>query len=712
MTSIGKAPDGLEELESDRKSAEFFAKDLQNGFAYCKIVTDRNGKPVDYVYVYVNDAYVEITGSKREVVLGKRATELFPTLVNDPVDWIGKYGKVAITGEPTRFDAMLQFRKVWYSLSVYSPKRWYFAVIFDDVTDRKKAEEALERSNQKTNEILESIKDYFYSLDRDWNFIYVNKLVATLLGKDPKDLIGHNIWKIFPKGLGTAFEENYRAAMENRQTRRFETPGFHASAWLMITVFPSVDGISAMASDITERKKAEETLKTTLDRFYGSLSSMHGAILLVSPAGSVEFANQSFIEYFNLKESTSELRGLSSEEVIQKIKSGYLNPEQAAIRISEIVANGKPVIGEEVAMQNGRTCLRDFIPLTNTGKSMSRIWHHTDITKQKIAEEALKESEERWETTLASIGDAVIATDTSGKIIFMNAEAEELTGWKLSETLHKQTKEVFNIVNEQTRLEVENPIDRVLKEGMVVGLANHTVLIRKDGSEVPIDDSGAPIKDKEGKTTGVVLIFRDITERKKAEDALILSEKRYRELFNSMAEMFQVIELIFDKDGEAVDFYYRDVNPALERFAGKTREQLVGKSSKEVFGSVEIYWLDVWAKVAKTGEPIHYENYGAAINKYYYTYAWKAKENEVAVIISDITERKQAALKLEEYRNSLEKLVEERTKKLEISSLYARNLIEASLDPLVTISADGKITDVNKATEQVTGCSKRAVDWQ
>ena len=79
---------------------------------------------------------------------------------------------------------------------------------------------------------------------------------------------------------------------------------------------------------------------------------------------------------------------------------------------------------------------------------------------------------------------------------------------------------VFNIINEQTRLEVESPIDRVLKEGMIVGLANHTVLNQKRCSEVPIDDSGAPIKDKEGKTTGVVLIFRDITERKEAEEAI------------------------------------------------------------------------------------------------------------------------------------------------------------------------------------------------
>ncbi len=139
-------------------------------------------------------------------------------------------------------------------------------------------------------------------------------------------------------------------------------------------------------------------------------------------------------------------------------------------------------------------------------------------TELEQTQSSLRESEQRWATTLASIGDAVIATDKSGNIVFMNGEAEELTGWMLSEVSLKSLKTVFNIINEQTRMEAENPIDRVLKEGIVVGLANHTMLIRKDGTEIPIDDSGAPIKDKDGKTTGVVLIFRDITERKKTED--------------------------------------------------------------------------------------------------------------------------------------------------------------------------------------------------
>jgi PAS domain S-box-containing protein len=141
-------------------------------------------------------------------------------------------------------------------------------------------------------------------------------------------------------------------------------------------------------------------------------------------------------------------------------------------------------------------------------------------TDLEMAQASLRESEQRWATTLASIGDAVIATDLSGRIVFMNGVAEALTGWTKTEASQKPLKDIFNIINEQTRIEVENPVAKVLDKGVIVGLANHTILIRKDKTEVAIDDSGAPIKDKDGKTTGVVLIFRDITERKQMTSKL------------------------------------------------------------------------------------------------------------------------------------------------------------------------------------------------
>ena len=138
-------------------------------------------------------------------------------------------------------------------------------------------------------------------------------------------------------------------------------------------------------------------------------------------------------------------------------------------------------------------------------------------TDLEQAQASLHQSEQRWATTLSSIGDSVIATDVSGAVTFMNTVAEESTGWTLREALGKPLKEVFHIINEETRMEVESPVAKVLEKGMIIGLANHTILVRKDGSEVPLDDSGAPIKDQNGEVTGVVLVFHDISERKEME---------------------------------------------------------------------------------------------------------------------------------------------------------------------------------------------------
>ncbi len=193
-----------------------------------------------------------------------------------------------------------------------------------------------------------------------------------------------------------------------------------------------------------------------------------------------------------------------------------------------------------------------------------------NVTASKIdleqAQNSLRESEQRWVTTLASIGDAVIATDTLGRVMFMNGVAQQLTGWSLNDASLKPISEVFNIVNEQTRLEVENPVRKVLEKGMIVGLANHTILIKKDATEVPIDDSGAPIKDKDGKTNGVVLIFRDITERKKIEKTLQENEVKFR----TVADFTYNWEYWIAPDGHMVY-----VSPSCKRVTGYESEEYI-----------------------------------------------------------------------------------------------------------------------------------------
>ena len=142
------------------------------------------------------------------------------------------------------------------------------------------------------------------------------------------------------------------------------------------------------------------------------------------------------------------------------------------------------------------------------------------------SEREQREAQEQFRTTLYSIGDAVITTDIEGLVKQMNPVAELLTGWLEAEAKGKPLDEVFHIVNEDSRDLVENPVERVLREGIVVGLANHTLLISKEGAERPIADSGAPIRDETGGITGVVLVFRDQTQERMAQQAVKESEER------------------------------------------------------------------------------------------------------------------------------------------------------------------------------------------
>jgi PAS domain S-box-containing protein len=172
------------------------------------------------------------------------------------------------------------------------------------------------------------------------------------------------------------------------------------------------------------------------------------------------------------------------------------------------------------------TVIADLFALGMVGAFIFLLRRHLLARDQAAA--AIHEQREMFRTTIASIGDAVMTTDTTGRVTYLNSVAQSLTGWTQEAAAGERLETVFRIVNEQTRASVENPVSRVLREGVVVGLANHTVLISKDGTERPVDDSAAPIRDQRGHVAGVVMVFRDVTERRRVENALRDSEEKLR----------------------------------------------------------------------------------------------------------------------------------------------------------------------------------------
>jgi PAS domain S-box-containing protein len=210
-------------------------------------------------------------------------------------------------------------------------------------------------------------------------------------------------------------------------------------------------------------------------------------------------------------------------------------------------------------------------------------------TKQQARKEprsirAIGESEEWLFTTLESIGDAVIATDATGLIVFMNAVAVTLTAWSEEEAQGQDCREVFHIVNESTRLETESPVTKVIRDGVISGLANHTILIARDGTEHHIDDSGSPIRNKEGILIGVVLIFRDVSERRKGEK----TRQQQQDILQTLFDHIPVIVTFLDEKQQL-------------KWVNREWEQVIGWSLEEMRESERLGVFSPPLTVQETG---------------------------------------------------------------------------------------------------------------
>ncbi len=248
-----------------------------------------------------------------------------------------------------------------------------------------------------------------------------------------------------------------------------------------------------------------------------TLTSIGDAVIATDAAGFIRFINPVAESLTGWK--TDEAIGEPISSVFRIINEQTGRPAEAPV--ARVLKEGRTVpLANHTAIvtKDGRTVpIEDSAaPILDAAEEViGAVLVFHDVTDSRRARQALREKERRWAVTLASIGDAVIATDTEGRVTFLNPVAENLTGWQMAEAIGKPVDTVFHIIGEKTRTTVDDPVRKVLKTGKTVGLANHTVLLRKGGGEVPIDDSGAPIQDESGNIFGVVLVFRDISERRK-----------------------------------------------------------------------------------------------------------------------------------------------------------------------------------------------------
>jgi PAS domain S-box-containing protein len=263
------------------------------------------------------------------------------------------------------------------------------------------------------------------------------------------------------------------------------------------------------------------------------------------------------------------------EEILERLRAGQAFERFETVRLAKD--------GRRVSVSLNVSPIKD-----SEGKVIGASKTIHEITDIVAAREALVREKELLATTLASIGDGVIVTDNQGRVSFLNGEAERLTGWSNAEAAGRPLPDVFRIVDENTRQTVESPVDKVLRIGTVVGLANHTILITKDGCEVAIDDSGAPIRHPGGQILGVVLVFRNFSEQRQREQRL--------------AEQARLLDLGVDA------IFVRDMEDRIT-FWNKGAQESYGYSASEATGRIthELLQTEFSEPLERINEALHHD---------------------------------------------------------------------------------------------------------
>jgi PAS domain S-box-containing protein len=284
------------------------------------------------------------------------------------------------------------------------------------------------------------------------------------------------------------------------------------------------------------------------------------------------------------------------------------------------------------------------------------------------AELKLHESERRYAITLSSIGDAVIATDHQGQIGFLNPVAAHLTGWTQKEAIGRPIVEVFRIINEQTRQPAEDIVAKILREGMVVGLANHTALLAQDGREIPIENCGAPIIDEKGKISGSVLVFHDVSERRRTAESLTL----FRTLIDRTNDSIEVID---PETGRVLD-----VNEHACRTHGYTREEYLSLTIPALDDTMNdpSVWAEHVAYLRKSGSRIHQgrrrRKDGSIFPVEIHVSYIRLDREYLVAIARDVSERQRAERALVESYSLLNAVVEGTSDAVFVKDLHGRYL--------------------------------------
>lgn len=398
--------------------------------------------------------------------------------------------------------------------------------VAQDITERKRAEEALSRSEILYRSLVENSADIIYQADTSGRITYMNRVGLAMLETTEDGMVGKEFQPtIHPDDLPRVYAAQgdlYRTGepLLNFECRVVKNRGKGGVLDVIqnVTVIRDdngdIVGTQGSARDISERKQMEQALRT----FQTTMDQASDAVFWMDSEGRLVYTN----------EQASVSLGYTREELAQ-LRPWNIDPELSQdlwdLRWDKFESTGSRTLDARHRRKDGSTFPVE-ISTRRIGQPGSelQVAFARDVTERRRTLNALRESEESLRTTLNSIGDGVIAVDTRNRVIHMNPVAEKLSGWRFYEARGRLLDEVCRIVNQETREPADNPVHGVLAKGQIYGSDSHAILLARDGAEYAVTCTAAPIT-AEGSAAGVVLVFRDVTEQLKTEAELLEAKK-------------------------------------------------------------------------------------------------------------------------------------------------------------------------------------------
>ncbi|PIU14931.1 MAG: hypothetical protein COT21_00180 [Hadesarchaea archaeon CG08_land_8_20_14_0_20_51_8] len=442
---------------------------------------------------------------------------------------------------------------------------------YRDITGRKQMEEALRESAEKYRGIFTGTHDAIWIVKvKEGEFIYedVNPEYSNFAGVDKRDVVGKRLDEIFEQETANKISRDYGWVVKEKKTLKKEQ---HlkfpiGEKWHLTTLAPlldengDVDRIIGSGKDITELKRAEGALRESEIRYRRLVDTAPDVIYTISWDGTLTSLNPAF----------EKITGWPCSEWLNKPFAELVHPDDLAkaVETFQQTMRGEtpPPYELRIRTKSGDYLVGEFIskPLIEKGEVIGELGIARDITERKRAEEALRESEERYRSLVETSPDAVTMTDLEGRIIYVSPQTLELHGFKSAEELSGRS--AFDLIAPEDHERAMTNLQKTMKEGIVRKL--EYVFLKKDGTHFIGELSVALIKDAYGKPKAFIATTMDITERKQVENKLRESEKRYYTLFENANDA------VFITDTETGKLLY--VNKMAEILTGKSRDELIG----------------------------------------------------------------------------------------------------------------------------------------